>query len=58
MIITCKIHGDFEQEANSHLQGSGCPKCFRCGFKNQSIIFDKLKLEFPNLEIIYEYSPI
>ena len=25
--ITCPIHGDFEQEANSHLQGHGCPKC-------------------------------
>lgn len=25
--ITCKIHGDFEQLSNSHLDGSGCPKC-------------------------------
>lgn len=25
--ITCNIHGDFSQEANSHLKGSGCPKC-------------------------------
>ena len=25
--ITCPIHGDFEQLANSHLQGQGCPKC-------------------------------
>ena len=27
VIITCPIHGDFEQLANSHLQGQGCPKC-------------------------------
>lgn len=27
VIITCKIHGDFSQEASSHLKGSGCPKC-------------------------------
>lgn len=27
VIITCPIHGDFEQEANSHLQGVGCPEC-------------------------------
>lgn len=27
VIITCPIHGDFEQEAASHLQGHGCPKC-------------------------------
>ena len=25
--IICKKHGLFEQEANSHLQGRGCPKC-------------------------------
>ena len=27
VIITCPIHGDFEQEASVHLGGSGCPKC-------------------------------
>lgn len=25
--ITCPIHGDFEQRANSHLNGNGCKKC-------------------------------
>ncbi|MCK9416597.1 hypothetical protein M0Q97_08080 [Candidatus Dojkabacteria bacterium] len=25
--ITCPIHGDFEQRACNHLNGSGCPKC-------------------------------
>jgi hypothetical protein len=25
--ITCPIHGDFEQEPNSHIQGKGCPYC-------------------------------
>lgn len=25
--ITCNKHGDFEQVPNSHLKGSGCPKC-------------------------------
>lgn len=25
--IICPIHGIFKQEANSHLKGSGCPKC-------------------------------
>lgn len=25
--ITCPIHGDFEQKANNHLNGQGCPKC-------------------------------
>lgn len=27
LIITCPIHGDFEQTANSHLQGRECRKC-------------------------------
>lgn len=27
VIITCPVHGDFEQEAESHLNGAGCPKC-------------------------------
>ena len=26
-IITCPIHGDFLQDAHSHLKGQGCPKC-------------------------------
>jgi len=25
--IICPVHGVFEQEANSHLKGQGCPKC-------------------------------
>ena len=27
VIITCPVHGDFEQRAYSHLQGNGCKKC-------------------------------
>lgn len=27
VIITCPKHGEFVQIPNSHLQGSGCPKC-------------------------------
>ena len=27
VIITCKKHGDFEQIANKHLSGQGCPIC-------------------------------
>ncbi len=25
--IICSVHGKFKQNANQHLQGSGCPKC-------------------------------
>lgn len=27
VIITCKDHGDFKQQANSHLRGTNCPQC-------------------------------
>lgn len=27
IIITCKIHGDFDQNSNNHLQGQGCMLC-------------------------------
>ena len=27
-LITCKIHGRFNQTPDSHLRGSGCPKCY------------------------------
>ena len=27
VIITCPIHGDFEQNAHDHINGRGCPKC-------------------------------
>ena len=27
--ITCPTHGDFEQLANNHLQGAGCPLCYQ-----------------------------
>lgn len=33
VIITCKEHGDFEQEAHSHLLGHGCQRCAKTGFK-------------------------
>lgn len=27
VVITCKIHGDFQQQAHHHKKGSGCPRC-------------------------------
>lgn len=51
--ITCPIHGDFEQSPNSHLSGSGCPKC-NCskGEARISNFLDKNKiLYFKQFEI-------
>ena len=32
IIITCKIHGDFEQTPQSHLRGA---KCYKCSLKKE-----------------------
>ena len=55
VVITCPIHGDFEQTPNTHLQGKGCPKC---RLKSQTILFNKLKDSFPDKLIIYECNSI
>lgn len=34
--IICKKHGKFEQKANSHLNGNGCPKCKKEFFLNNN----------------------
>lgn len=34
LIITCPIHGDFEQIANNHLNGFNCPSC-NCNKKSK-----------------------
>jgi hypothetical protein len=52
IIINCKKHGDFEQTPNSHLSGSGCPKC---AFKTESMV-----MEFLNKHDIFsdqQFSP-
>ncbi len=52
VIIICKKHGEFKQEANSHLQGRGCSKC-----KN-SIGETKVEnwLKKNNIEYISQYK--
>jgi hypothetical protein len=48
VIITCPIHGDFEQEAASHLSGCGCKKCANTKSKGGYCI--NRFLEEPNLK--------
>lgn len=36
VIITCSVHGDFNQTPNSHLRGSGCPECYNLKRLNQN----------------------
>lgn len=32
--IICKVHGEFKQKPNDHLNGSGCTKCSPVGYSN------------------------
>ena len=41
--IICPEHGEFWQEAESHLQGIGCPKCAHCQSKPEEEIVDFIK---------------
>lgn len=51
--IICPIHGEFEQIANIHILGKGCPKCS----KNKKFTKEYLLNEFKKLHInTYEYD--
>lgn len=55
VIITCPIHGDFEQVPHSHLRGGGCPFCKESHLEREI----KLFLESKNIEFTrYFKSPI
>ena len=51
-IITCPIHGDFEQEANSHLRGAGCPICAESHLENEirNMLYDN------NVKVLSKYN--
>ena len=42
VLITCKIHGDFLQTPDSHLQGSGCQRCLNKGEGRLAIILNEI----------------
>jgi len=60
VIITCKIHGDFEQIPNSHLLGCGCKKCGRIEqIKTQLFTVDEFILKANNVHNnFYDYSKV
>lgn len=51
IIIICPKHGEFMQSPHDHLSGYGCPKC---QLKSQTKLYENLKKQFPNEEIIFE----
>lgn len=50
--ITCKLHGDFEQQAFVHLSGSGCPKCVGKNKTTEEFIADAIAIH----NNTYDYS--
>lgn len=60
LVITCPIHGDFEQIPNSHLTGQGCPECGKIKQNNSK----KLNLNYVLNKCVemhgdkYDYSKI
>lgn len=55
VLITCPIHGDFLQEAASHLNGVGCPKCKGGVELSTEEYIDKLRQVHGNK---YDYSKV
>lgn len=50
IIITCPIHGDFEQTPHKHLQGHGCPICGSKNNLTEIKFLEALKREFNDVE--------
>lgn len=50
IIVNCKKHGDFTQQADSHLKGMGCPKCKTS--KGENLIIDFLNEN--NISYMYQ----
>ena len=42
LIITCPLHGDFEQRPEHHLNGNGCSECKNCKKLNTEIFIEKI----------------
>lgn len=60
IIITCPIHGDFEQTPNRHLRGAGCRKCANDKTKERmSIPWNIYEEDLHNIHANkYDYSKV
>ena len=47
LIITCPLHGNFEQTPNNHLKGNGCPSCSESkGERAVSEVLSELNIQY------------
>lgn len=56
IIIICKIHGEFEQISNNHMQGYGCAKCVNDGKRKSTHEFITHANNIHNN--VYDYSDV
>lgn len=54
VIITCPLHGDFEQLPMNHLAGRGCPECGRHFGKQEKLVLKMLTEKYEHVE--YQYT--
>ncbi len=54
IIITCPVHGDFEQAPKQHLKGSGCSKCSDKHKPNTSEYNEQIR--YKHIKCIEEYK--
>lgn len=50
--IICPIHGEFEQIARNHLQGAGCPSCYKEKSNVEKELYEFIKELLPEYEVI------
>ena len=48
IVITCPVHGKFEQKLDSHLKGYGCYKCSHCYHMTDIEFSDKINKQHDN----------
>lgn len=53
VIITCPIHGDFEQKLDSHLKGNGCSRCSLYGVSKLSNTIIEFLTKYYETDIQY-----
>ena len=56
VVITCPIHGDFEQVPVYHLSGNGCPKCNKSNKLSMEQITERLFNAHGNALQFFNYS--
>jgi len=58
--ITCKVHGDFQQTANNHIRGQGCPQCGNeaVSIARQDTLADFIKKATAKHGNLYKYSNV